>query len=271
VTLEDPLWLGALPGDEAAAPSYSAREWRLLVDALCTAEGVVGLGDLKVGPRGAGANFSVDIAAGKAVVQGDSISGQGKYVAASTAVENRGTGVIAAPASGTRHYLIALRVFDRQSDSGAAYGFDLVIVPPSGTGALAAVPPTAIPLADVSVASGQTSITAANIVDLRPFAASLDVSPFSSKTHPPMWFGARSVYCGSDGRPVTDFLHGLGRPPSGGVATVNSGQAGTGSSLPTHAVLDLSHSDASKVGVRVFCLVPYYVYIGNVIVSVMVW
>jgi hypothetical protein len=271
VTLEDPLWLGALPGDEAIAPSYSAREWRLLTDTFATAEGVVGLPDFKVSPRAAGANFTVDIAPGKAIITGDSITGQGKYVVSSTAVENRGAGVIAPPASGTRHYRAILAVHDRQSDSGTAYGFAPEIVAPLVSGALAPLPPSALPLADISVSAGQASITAANIVDSRPFATGLDASPYTSKTRPATWFGARPVYCGGDGRPVVPFLHGLGRMPTGGVVTVNSGQGNTGTALPTHAALDLSHTTATVAGVLVRTVVPYYVFVGNVIVSVLVW
>jgi hypothetical protein len=86
VTLKQPLLMQASGGD--AALSYSALDARALLDALILTEGVIGLTSLAVTQRGAGANFSVDVATGFACITGDDVALQGKYLVQSTAVTN---------------------------------------------------------------------------------------------------------------------------------------------------------------------------------------
>ena len=89
-------------GDPAV--NYTEAEFRNLITSLLAAanggsvaEGVTAAWDLAVTQRAAGANFSVDIAAGKAFAADDDVSGGGTYWCWSDAVYNLTTP--SAPAS----------------------------------------------------------------------------------------------------------------------------------------------------------------------------
>lgn len=161
-----PAWMQATGGD--AAITYSAAQDRRVLGALFSREGVLDkdAGHLKVSQRGAGANFSVDVAAGGAAIQGDDVSDQGIYQVASTATENRTTP--SAPGSGTRNHRVIARIQDKMHN-GIWTGYDWVIEIQQDTGSgTPALPASAIPLALVAIAAGQSSVTNANITDLRP-------------------------------------------------------------------------------------------------------
>ncbi len=168
-----PLYLQALTGDTAI--SYTAQDFRRAVAALTPNEGTVDQNDLTVGPRAAGANMSVDVAAGRALVPGTSIANQGTYVVQSTAVEN--VPIATADATNPRIDLIVARVFDRQADGGTRYGWQPVAV--AGTPASSPVPPptpnSSLVLAHVRVPAGATSIVASNISDRRILSGTGDV------------------------------------------------------------------------------------------------
>jgi len=165
MTLLTPLWMQAAIGDPPLP--YSATQDRGLIDTIATAPGVVLGGDLRVSQRAAGANMSVDVAAGSAFVAGGAVAGQGKYLCQSTSVIN--VPVSPAPGAGTRTDLVVAQVNDKQSDGGPYYNWNPVVL--AGT---ATVPAgmSAIPLATIAVAAGVVSIVAANITDARPFATS---------------------------------------------------------------------------------------------------
>lgn len=139
-------------------------------------EGVVAAQDLEVTQRGAGANMSVDIAAGRTFVQGDAVARQGLYHVVNDAVINA---TIAANASGNpRIDQIICRAYD---STDAAQGTDIpaieVLTGTATAGATldnrtgaAALPSTAVRLADVLVANGAASITNSVIRDRRPWA-----------------------------------------------------------------------------------------------------
>lgn len=161
-----PAWMQATIGD--AAITYTAAQDRRVLGALFSREGVLDkdAGHLRVTQRGAGANFSVDIAAGGAAIQGDDVSDQGIYQVASTATENRSTPT--APGSGTRNHRVIARMRDKMHN-GLWTGYDWVIEIQQDTGSgTPALPNSAIPLALVTIAAGQSSVTNANITDLRP-------------------------------------------------------------------------------------------------------
>ena len=99
MTLEAPVLMQPTGGDPDI--DYSAQQLRTIADALLAREGVFGGTHLAVSQRGAGANFSVDVAAGMCAIFGDDVSNQGKYVQRNTAVLNV-AGTWAAPVSGTR-------------------------------------------------------------------------------------------------------------------------------------------------------------------------
>jgi hypothetical protein len=159
VTIESPLWL--------QGATYAARMDRHLIDVLFT-EGVIdGNTHLKVTQRAAGANMSVDVAIGQAVVDGDDQADQGSYFVHVTAVENA---VIAAPpGSNSRIDLVVLRIKD--PNAGGPAGDNAVIDVIQGVaGASPAVPATpasCLPLARVLVTNGDTSVVNAQITDLR--------------------------------------------------------------------------------------------------------
>jgi hypothetical protein len=154
VVLEAPVWQEAVSGDVPIL--QSARAYRTVCDAIWTSEGVIGAGDLLPSARAAGANMSVDIAAGLVVIQGDAIAAQGKYVMRSTAVTN--LPINAAPATGSRTDLIVAQLYDKQADGGTTYGWSLLVLPSTTTR-----PPSSVEVGRVTVPAGATSIVAGNI------------------------------------------------------------------------------------------------------------
>jgi len=167
MTLTVPLWLNNQPDP----PGYTATDDRQLIAALVS-EGVIGAADLKVSQRGAGANFSVDVAAGAAAVVGDDVAGQGTYLIRSTAVENVAIPTKPATAGQSRNDLLVAQVRD-SNISGSYDDWLLTVVSgaaTSGTPVDPALPPTALALARVLVANSATSITNAVITDLRAAA-----------------------------------------------------------------------------------------------------
>jgi len=131
-----------------------------------------GVGDttaMAVGQRGAGANYSVDIAAGDAIVTGDSVTNQGKYYAYNDAVFNL-TGFTAAHATLPRIDRVTLRVRDAfHGDAANDFSFQIVTgTATSGatlanlTGA-AAIPNSQLLLANILIPATATTIITANI------------------------------------------------------------------------------------------------------------
>ncbi len=171
MALEMPLVMQAVSGDPAIP--FTAQQQRGMIDALSPQAGIVRKDDLLVGPRAAGANFTVDVAAGQCAVKGTSVAGQGTYLCRSTAVEN--VAIAAAPASGSRTDLIVARVFDRQVDGGTEYAWRPLAVTGTVGGGLPALPPSSILLAEVAVTSTTSAIAAGNITDRRELSGLGDI------------------------------------------------------------------------------------------------
>jgi len=164
VTLYRPLFMQAAEGDSTI--EYDGRLMRLMLTGTWSSEGPVN-DSFQVSQRSAGANMSVDVSGGTAVVTGNDVSLQGTYMCVSDAVEN--VVVPAAPASGTRTHRIMLYVKDKLYDGTLAadtYEFVVELQEDTGSGT-PALPPSAISLALVQVAAGQISVTDANITDTR--------------------------------------------------------------------------------------------------------
>lgn len=161
-----PLWMQATGGD--AALVNSANDYRALIDNIYDAEGVNSLGDFTVTQRGAGANFSVDVSAGAAVVQGDNVANQGKFLVVQTGTVNVTTPT--APGSGTRTHRLCVQIRDGEQLGDHVYTWELHLIEDTGAG-LPAQPNSAITIATISIATGQASVLNANITDLRPWAA----------------------------------------------------------------------------------------------------
>ncbi len=166
MTLKQPVLMQAGGGDTAI--SYSALDVRSIFDALIQSEGVIGLTSLKVSQRGAGANFSVDVATGFCAVGGDDVALQGKYLCQNTAVVN--LAIASPPVSGSRIHRVIARIKDKlHNGSWSTYEWTLEVLADVGSGT-PALPDSAITLALVTVASGASNVVDANITDQRSSA-----------------------------------------------------------------------------------------------------
>lgn len=168
MTLKRPWLMQASGGD--ALLTYSGLDTRALFDAIYLTEGIAGpQTSLVVTQRAAGADFTVDIAAGFAMISGDDVSNQGKYMCQSTAVENRT--IPAPPVSGTRTHRIIARVMDKTHNGAwSDYEWDIEVLEDT-SGVTPDEPDSAITLALIPVTSATTSITTGIIDDQRPVAS----------------------------------------------------------------------------------------------------
>ena len=187
-----PLWL--------QAGSHPATNDRLLLEALMAPPpavvsgagyGIVGPSDLAVTQNGT-PNMSVNIAAGKAFIDGTENANQGAYLAVNDATVN--LAISASSPTNPRKDLVVAKVQDAEW-SGATNSWSLAVVTgtPAASPAEPAVPANAIVLALVDVAANATSITNANITDRRRRAVTL----------------GGIVVCTSTTRPTTGLYEGL--------------------------------------------------------------
>jgi hypothetical protein len=146
-----------------------ALDLRRMIKAAVGGEGVVAAGDLAVAQRGAGANMSVDIAAGEAYVLGESVTNQGLYYVYNDAVYNL-TGFTAAHATLPRIDRVAIRVRDAFHGDAANDEAAVILTGTATSGATlanltgaAAVPANHMLLANVLIPATSTTITTANI------------------------------------------------------------------------------------------------------------
>jgi hypothetical protein len=165
-----------------ASPGYAALDVRRAVSQPAVQEGVSGTGtssqDFMVQQRIAGANMQVEITmTGLAMVQGDSVGGQGLYTVVSHSANVLET-IATADATNPRIDQVILEVQDNVHDaSGGNLARTRVLTgtPTAGatlanrTGA-AALPGNALLLADVLVGAAVGSITNAVIRDRRKWA-----------------------------------------------------------------------------------------------------
>lgn len=161
-----PFFMQPAVGDDEIP--YDGLDLRLLILGMWASEGVTNNG-LRVSQRAAGANFSVDVAGGIAVITGNDVNLQGTYMVVSDAMEN--LTIPSPPVSGSRTHRVIAWVRDKLYDGALAantYEWVLEVQPDTtGSGPDDALPDSAIALASVTVAAGQTSVTDANITDTR--------------------------------------------------------------------------------------------------------
>lgn len=165
----NPIWLQNL--------SYSAQLDRMLIQALVGQEGIFTPLSMKVTPNSP-ADMSVDIASGNAFVQGDDTVNQGMYYVSSSGTET--TSTIAAPSSGNHRYdTVCLAVQD--PDASGPAGDNAVINVLTGTAVSTGstrtpptVPDTHLPLADIALTAGQSTITSSDITDRRTLCGGID-------------------------------------------------------------------------------------------------
>lgn len=150
---------------------YSARLTRNITSLIGT-EGMIDTGDFVVSERATAAAMQVDIAPGRALIDGDDIANQQNYfVVSETIVE---LPVPAADVTNPRIDLVVLRVLD--SDAGVVGDealVELIEGTPAGSPTVPSVPATAVPLAQIAVGANVLSILNANITDVRTFSAPL--------------------------------------------------------------------------------------------------
>lgn len=160
MTLEAPLFL--------QAGTYPAEAVRALV-AAAFHPGVCGAGELAVTQRGAGANMTVDVAAGTILIPG-ATSQRGVYLCRSTATASVTIG--AAPGAGdSRIDLVVAQVRDAAySGSDNDWRITVVAGTPDPSPTAPAVPSGALALATVLVEDDTTSITDAAVTDRRRYA-----------------------------------------------------------------------------------------------------
>lgn len=133
------------------------------------AEGVAGSGDLAVSERGAGANMSVDVAAGVAWVKGDTSDLQPCYRCYNDATVN--LAIAAADGTNARIDLVIAEVRDAVF-SGVSTDWRLRVITgtPAGSPSAPSTPDNAIALARIGVPASDTAIGDAQITDVRPLA-----------------------------------------------------------------------------------------------------
>lgn len=146
-----------------------AVDLRQMVGSLVSTEGIKTSTDLAVAQRAAGANMSVDVAAGTAVIQDDHATGGGFYSYTLSATSNVAP-VTVADATNPRIDRVVVRVRD-QALGDAANDAAIVILagtPTSGAtlanlNGAAAVPGSSLLLANILIPAAGTSVTTANI------------------------------------------------------------------------------------------------------------
>lgn len=176
-----PAWLqsGAYPAED---------DRRLIATIFSDSEGIILPTDLAVSQRGAGANMSVDVAGGRAVVKGDQATYEGSYF-----MENRGVTnltIAAADPTNPRVDRVIAEVLN-QEYSGVSNLWRLRVMTgtPAGSPVAPTLPVNAISLATVAVAALAGSIVNANITNLRTAA----------------WIGNGTIICTSTSRPASPF------------------------------------------------------------------
>lgn len=159
MTLQQP------PGFVSGISTSAEEARRMFRSILGTTGGVVGASDFLVAAQGS-PNNTVSVAAGELWIPGSSQTYQGNYYARSDAAANV---TIAANSSGNpRIDLICAQVTD--TDYGqASTTWTLIDVQgtPASSPTVPNVPTSAIALAQIAVANGFSSITNANITDVR--------------------------------------------------------------------------------------------------------
>lgn len=191
-----PLW------EENAGAVHHAKQYRRLLESLLqrgarpassgtNGGGIMHPSDFAVTQRGAGANMSVDVAAGQCIVDGhDTGTLLGSWYATNDATVN--TVIAAADPSNGRYDLIGVQIRDTEY-SGASNDSRIVVV--QGTPAASPAEPSLASypnfytLARVTVGAGVTSITNANILDRRRMLSAI----------------GGELICSSSNRPTTPY------------------------------------------------------------------
>jgi hypothetical protein len=164
MTVQNPAWA-------LASESQTPASFRRMTHFLHGVRGGVVAAGLAVSEKSGTPNMSVDVAEGAAIISGTESSGsQGAYFVENQGVQN--VTISAAHATLARRDLIVAKVQDSQY-SGATNAWSLVSVAgtPAASPLYPAVPANSIVLAVVAVGAAVSSITNANITDIRSGSA----------------------------------------------------------------------------------------------------
>ncbi|MGE0344170.1 MAG: hypothetical protein AB7O86_14020 [Porticoccaceae bacterium] len=225
--------------------------------------GIVASGHLAVSEKSGTPNMSVDVAEGQLVLKGSEGTYQGLYLC-----EARGTtnlAISAADATNPRRDLIVARVRD-SAYSGATNTFSLEVVTgtPAGSPSDPSLPSgTCFVLARVQVAASASSITNANITDLRGnystaqygrAAALGGTIPCTSSTRPTSPFVGQPIYETDTKRmAISDGTNWIVPYPLGELARTNrtSNSAAFGTSVTYFDTVTATLLANRKIRVRV--------------------
>lgn len=206
-----PLWLQNVDYPAQADRALFAELWD---------EGVLDLASFAVTQRAAGANMSVDVAVGRAVVTGDDQANQGNYLVTSDALINAAIG--AAPGSNSRIDRVVLRIND--PNAGGPAGDSATVAVIAGTAAASPVAP-ATPTSAISLATigpipvGTVAITTAMITDTRLLAGRRDtpgvMSLYTGAIAPNGWLEANGQAVSRTAQPRLNALYAAQGYPYG--------------------------------------------------------
>ncbi len=166
--------------------------------------GVMYEDDLAVSQRGAGANMSVDVADGHALVKGGESTYQGLYLCYNQGVEN--VAIATSDPTNARKDLVCLRVRD-SAESGASDDATFFVVEGTPDASpvpdTASIPDNAVVLALVDVAAAATTITSGNITDLRK------LDTYGDNDNGTAVLPSGLILCTSTDRPLDELYEGM--------------------------------------------------------------
>src|SRR5215471_1339564 len=161
--------------------SYPASVDRTLINAIWPEAGVIGATAFQVTPRAAGANLSVDVQIGYAIIQGSDAANQGRYAVRLLAVKNRT--LAAVPAAGLQRMdLVVLTLWDQAAigaTSNPPWNVQIIKGADVASGPTPpAVPPSSLALANLGpITSSTAQVTSGMIGDRRNIISGLDRLP----------------------------------------------------------------------------------------------
>lgn len=156
-----PLYLQAVGGDTAI--SYGAYDFRVALGAIWPRTGALGAG-MRVLPRSLGANWSIDVDQGYAVL-GNTSSGYDRYLVWLEARTNLNlNGVFVTAPAATRTHRVFVAVYNK-AVIGTEYAAKLVVTEDTGSGAPVPAdnPAYYMELGTFVIAPSQVSVGSANI------------------------------------------------------------------------------------------------------------
>lgn len=158
--IDYPLWMQA--GGTDAPLSYSAVDFRRLTDLWRPNEGVNSTTSFFPQAHPTTPSMVVLVSTGSAIIS--TTSTNGKYAVATT-------GAVSIPVptavGGTYLHRLVAEIIDAQALSSTGYGWQFRVVQGSTPNVLPASPANSITIAQVKTVPGQTSVTAADVTDLR--------------------------------------------------------------------------------------------------------